>query len=125
MLVGLTVALAGVDGFVVTQAVQSGRAVTEFRDRQAALQRAVSHLRGDFFVYDGANNMYVLVAATGGAAGRKLWTTTYQQAVDTAMQLDADLTTAEGLAAGTAMAPAFDRLGTDIVAPHSFLRNVP
>ena len=110
----LTIVLAGVDGFVLQQATSAAATVTDFRAQTSAMQTAVSHMRSDFFAYDGANNMYVLVAATGGAQGHDLWNTTYDQAVDWFAELEAELDTADALAAGTDLAPVFAELRTSI-----------
>jgi methyl-accepting chemotaxis protein len=111
---GLTLLLASVDGFVLQQAMTSSSTLSHFRNHSAALQSTVSHMRGDFYAYDGANNMYVLVAATAGSKGHALWVTTYQQALQSSRQLDAELTTGSGLAAGTTLAPVLARLRTDV-----------
>jgi len=119
----LTLVHAGVDGYVLTQAVGSATTVSQFRSHTAALQTAVSHMRADFFAYDGANNMYVLVAATGGPAGHDLWITTYQQAADTSQQLDDELIGASRLAAGTSLAPLLAQLRTDLDGYDGFFRD--
>jgi len=110
----LTIVLAGVDGFVLQQATSSAATVTDFRTQTNAMQSVVSHMRSDFFAYDGANNMYVLVAATGGDAGYDLWNTTYRQALDRSTALEGELDTADALAAGTDLAPVFVELRTAI-----------
>ena len=110
----LTLVLAGVDGFVLQQATSSAATVTDFRLQTSALQTVVSHMRSDFFAYDGANNMYVLVAATGGDAGHDLWNTTYRQAVEWSAALQKELGTADTLAMDADLAAVFADLRTSI-----------
>jgi methyl-accepting chemotaxis protein len=117
---GLTLMLGGVDGFVLQQAMTSSSTLSHFRSHTVALERSVSHMRGHFYAYDGANNMYVLVAATGGAKGHDLWTTTYKQAQETSKALDDELTISAGLASGTKLAPVIAQLRTDMDAYDGF-----
>jgi methyl-accepting chemotaxis protein len=116
----LTLLLGGVDGFVVQQALSSSSTVTHFRSHTAALQSSVSHMRGDFYAYDGANNMYVLVAATGGAKGLELSNTTRLQALHVSKQLDAELALAKRLVSGTKLSPVIARLRTDMTGYDGF-----
>ncbi len=112
--------LGGVDGFVLQQALSSQSDVSMYRGHTAALQSDVAHIRGDFFAYDGANNMYVLVAAEGGAAQRGLSATTYQQAVDTSTRLTAEVVHASGLVAGTRLEPVLAGLTTSLAGYDAF-----
>jgi methyl-accepting chemotaxis protein len=111
---GLTLVLLLVDGFVLLQALRSSQGVTAFRTHTAVLQSTVAHIRADFYAYDGANNMYVLVAATGGSAGKGLSATTYQQAVDLSRELDKDIASVLTMTAGTPLAADFTTLKTSL-----------
>jgi methyl-accepting chemotaxis protein len=113
-LAALTVLLGVVDGFVVQRALSSSDTVEQFRARTAAVQSTVAHVRGDFYAYDGANNMYVLVAATGGRAGQELSDTTYQQALTVSKRLDREVAQAQRLLHGTALAPTVRRLRSNL-----------
>jgi methyl-accepting chemotaxis protein len=117
---GLTLVLAAVDGFVLLQAVRSSQAVTDFGTRTDVLRSSVAHIRADFYAYDGANNMYVLVAATAGSAGKALSTTTYQQAVQWSQQLDTEIAAAITMSAGTALEADFTTLKTSLEGYNGF-----
>jgi methyl-accepting chemotaxis protein len=111
---GLTLVLSLVDGFVLQRALSSSQTVSTFRDHTAAVQSSVSHIRADFYAYDGANNMYVLVAATGGAKGHALSVTTYRQALLVSRRLNREVTGAGRLLAGTGLAPAVQTMRTNL-----------
>jgi methyl-accepting chemotaxis protein len=117
---GLTLVLAAVDGFVLLQAVRSSQAVTDFGTRTDVLRSSVAHIRADFYAYDGANNMYVLVAATAGSAGKALSTTTYQQAVQWSQQLDTEIAAAITMSAGTPLEADFTTLKTSLEGYNGF-----
>ncbi|RYV52645.1 methyl-accepting chemotaxis protein [Pengzhenrongella frigida] len=64
--------------------------------------------------------MYILVGATGGAAGAELADVTYQQAVAWAAQVDDEYDTLNALAAGTDLEPVLVELRTAIDGYDSF-----
>ncbi len=111
---GLTLVLAVVDGFVLLQTLQSSQGVTVYREHTAVLQSTVAHIRADFYAYDGANNMYLLVAATGGNSGKALSATTYHQAVNLSQQLDTEIASVLTMTAGTPLAADFTTLKTSL-----------
>ncbi|PFG33018.1 methyl-accepting chemotaxis protein [Sanguibacter antarcticus] len=102
---GLLVVVGGADAYVVVAANHASTALQDFRDDTSVLQTAASHMRADFYAYDGANNMYILTASTGGAEGKALSEITYAQAVEWSDALTSEAVAVTDLVAGTDLEP--------------------
>ncbi|MEZ5216005.1 MAG: hypothetical protein R2715_05260 [Ilumatobacteraceae bacterium] len=75
---------------VISRANASSREVSEFRERAAVFQRSVLGMKGDFYLYDDQNNMYVLVAATS-PDNQRLVEDTYEQGLRGSERFAVDL----------------------------------
>jgi methyl-accepting chemotaxis protein len=111
---GLLLLLTAIDGMVVQQALTASGTVRDFRAQTSVLKDAVARARSDFYTYDGANNMYILVAATAGPSGRELSASTYAGAQQTAQRLHSEVEKAHVNAGATALANVLARLDEDL-----------
>ncbi|NTV38829.1 MAG: hypothetical protein HGA51_02575, partial [Demequinaceae bacterium] len=115
-LIGLLAVVGGADAYVVIAANQAASDVQSFKDDTSVLQTAAAHMRADFYAYDGANNMYILTASTGGAEGQRLSEVTYDQAVAWSDALKSEAAAVTGLVEGTELEPVVAELLTAVEA---------